>query len=130
MFGFIPAYLTKNFAIYGAVIAAVVAGWLYISNLKATIKADQATIAMDSAKCSNDQLAAAAASNALALSQVNVQHQSLDAAMAALYASETKSQSAGAAAVTAINQTAVLPANDAPVAPVVQQALSALRGMQ
>ncbi len=126
MFSFLTPYLGK-LAIGAAILAAIVAGCLYVSNLRAALRAADATIAADSAKCANTQLAVAASVNANTQTAVDTQRQALDAATSSLGTATTASQSAGAATLATITVQAAQPAQDGPIAPVLQSAITAIR---
>ena len=127
--GFLKPYLAK-IAILGAILAALVAGWLYVTHLQSELHAANETIAADSAKCANTQLASAAKVNAAAQSAIDGQRISLDAAQAGLQTASTASQAQGAASIATITLQATQPGQDAPLAPVYLNMLAQVRAAQ
>lgn len=121
---FPPAGLALKFGPY-AIIVALVA---FIMFQRVELQRDAAIIAGDSARCANSQTQAAATVTAASTAEADKQRISLDAATTALATATTATQTAGAVELQTITAATPQPGQDAPIAPVLAQAINALRG--
>lgn len=125
MLSFLSPYLTKIGVVVGA-LAVIVGLWLYVGKIQAELVAANAQVAAASEKCTKEKLVSAASTTAVTQAAVDAQHTQLDTAIENFIPASQANQNVGAVLPT-ITAQAVQPSQDAPIAPVLESAISAVR---